>query len=131
MYNNLGWTYYEQGKYEHALEYFQKTHQWQQKHGTARETRIAYWCVGRTQRSLQRTMEALTLQQELLTEWEKSGEEQDGYVFEEIAECLSTLEQASESRSYFAQAYVLLSQDLWLATQEKERLQRLKQLGEE
>src|SRR5258708_3583712 len=99
--------------------------------GTAREIRIAWWCVGRILRSLQRTTEALALQQELLAAWEKGKEEQDGYVFEEIAECLLVLERASESRPYFAQAYALLSQDLWLVAQAKERLQRLKQLGEE
>jgi tetratricopeptide (TPR) repeat protein len=131
LFNNLGWTYHDHGEYERALECFQKALQWQKEHGTAREIRIACWCVGRTQRSLQHTTEALALQQELLAEWEKSKEEQDGYVFEEIAECLFALKRASESRPYFAQAYALLSQNPWLVAQEKERLQRLKQLGEE
>jgi hypothetical protein len=101
-----------------------------QERGTAREVRIARWCVGRALRSLQRKAEALALQQELLAEWEKSEEEQDGYVFEEIAECLLILGRAAESQPYFAQAYVLLSQDTWLVAQEKERLERLKQSGE-
>ena len=131
LYNNLGWAYHEQGDYERALECFQQALQWQQEHGTAREIRIARWCVGRTLRSLQHTTEALALQQELLAAWEKSNEEQDGYVFEEIAECLFVLGRASESRPYFTQAYTLLSQDPWLVAQESERLRRLKQLGEE
>lgn len=131
LYNNLGWTYHDQGAYQRALEYFQQAFAWQQEHGTTREVRIARWCVGRALRSLQRTTEALALQQELLAEWEKSAEEQDGYVFEEIAECLLTLGRAAESRSYFARAYALLSQDIWLVAQENERLQRLKQLSEE
>jgi tetratricopeptide (TPR) repeat protein len=131
LYNNLGWTYHEQGEYERALECFQKALQWQQEYGTIRERSIACWCVGRTLRSLQRTAEALALQQELLAAWEKSTEEQDGYVFEEIAECLLALGRASESRPYFARAYAWLSQDLWLAAEEKERLERLERLGEE
>ncbi|HZR40974.1 MAG TPA: tetratricopeptide repeat protein [Ktedonobacteraceae bacterium] len=131
LYNNLGWTYHDQGEYERALEYFQKALQWQQAHGTAREIRIARWCIGRTLRSLQRTAEALALQQELLAEWEKSGEEQDGYVFEELAECLLILGRTSESQPYFAQAYDKLCQDPWLVAQEKERLHRLKQLSQE
>ena len=61
----------------------------------------------------------------------ESEEEQDGYVFEEIAECLLILGRAAESQPYFAQAYALLSQDIWLVAQEKERLEHLKQLGEE
>ena len=104
LYNNLGWTYHDQGTYERALDYFQKALAWQQERGTAREVRIARWCVGRTLRSLQRATEALALQQELLAEWEKSEEEQDGYVFEEIAQCLLMLGRAAESRPYFAQA---------------------------
>jgi tetratricopeptide (TPR) repeat protein len=129
LYNNLGWTYHDQGAYERALEYFQKAQQWQQEHGTPRERRIARWCVGRTLRSLQRITEALALQQELLAEWEQSTEEQDGYVFEEMAECLLLLGRIAESQSYFAQAYAQLCQDRWLVAQESERLHRLKQLG--
>lgn len=131
LYNNLGWAYHDQGDYGRALDYFQQALACQQEHGTARERRIAQWCVARTLRSLQRTTEALALQQALLAEWEQSGEEQDGYVSEEIAECLLALGWSAESRPYFAQAYALLSQDIWLVAQEKERLERLKQLGEQ
>ena len=131
LYNNLGWAYHEQGVYERALEYFQKALAWQQEHGMAREQRIARWCIGRTLRSLQRTTEALALQEELLAAWEASGEQQDGYVFEELAECLLALGRSDESRSYFAQAYEALRQDSWLVAQEGPRLQRLKQLSEE
>lgn len=130
LYNNLGWTYHDQGEYERALEYFQEALQWQQEHGSAREVRIARWCIGRTLRSLQRATEALALQEDLLAEWEKSEEEQDGYVFEEIAECLFVLGRAAESQPYFAKAYARLRRDSWLVVQEKERLERLKQLGE-
>lgn len=134
LYNNLGWVYHDQGEYERALEYFQQALQWQQENGKAREVRIARWCLGRVLRSLQRTTEALALQEELLAEWEKSEEEPDGYIFEEIAECLLVLGRTAESQPYFAQAYARLHhhQDIWLVAQdpEKERLERLKQLGE-
>ena len=134
LYNNLGWTYHDQGEYERALEYFQKALQWQQEHGNAREVLIARWCIGRTLRSLQRASEALALQEDLLAEWEKSEEEPDGYIFEEIAECLLVLGRTAESQPYFAQAYARLHhhQDIWLVAQDpqKERLERLKQLGE-
>ncbi|HLJ34962.1 MAG TPA: tetratricopeptide repeat protein [Ktedonobacteraceae bacterium] len=129
MYNNLGWTYHEQGEYEHALTSFQQAEEWQQEHGNARERRIARWCIGRTLRSLHRITEALALQQDLLTAWKQDNEEPDGYVFEEIAECLYALGQITESRPYFAQANTLLSQDQWLVAQESARLQRLQQLS--
>ena len=134
LYNNLGWTYHDHGEYERALDYFQQALHWQQEHGNARKVRIARWCLGRTLRSLQRASEALALQEDLLAEWEKSEEEPDGYIFEEIAECLLILGRTAESQAYFAQAYARLRQhqDIWLVAQDpqKERLERLKRLGE-
>ena len=92
------------------------------------ETRIAKWTVARTLRSMNRFEEALSHQRELEREFEFTAEE-DGYVFEEIGECLLGLNRLDEARSYFATAYLLLSKDEWLAQKESERLQRLKQLG--
>jgi tetratricopeptide (TPR) repeat protein len=131
LYNNIGWSYHDTGRYNEALDAFQKALDVRQTTGPDREIRIARWCVGRALRSLQRYDEALALQQGLLAEWERSGEQQDGYVDEEIAECLLALGQQAESRPYFAQAYAALSNDLWLARNEPERLQRLNDLGQE
>jgi hypothetical protein len=68
------------------------------------------------------------MQQELERDWEKRGE-QDGFVYEEIAECLLTLNRKEEARKYFAIAYQNLSKDPWLSRDEPERLERLKRLG--
>ena len=62
--------------------------------------------------------------------WEADGVERDGFVFEEIGECLLLLNRAEEARRYFFKAYEILSQDTWLAEGEPERLARLKLLGE-
>jgi tetratricopeptide (TPR) repeat protein len=91
LYNNMGWTYHDLGDYERALDLFQKAVQFRKAQGKIREIRIARWCVGRALRSLQRYQEALSIQQELYEEWACGGEEQDGYVAEEIAECLTGL----------------------------------------
>lgn len=131
LYNNMGWTSHDQGDYERALDLFQKAVQCRKEQGKRRDILSARWCVGRVLRSLQRYQEALSIQRELFEEWASSGEEQDGYIAEEIAECLLALGQATESRPYFTQAYNLLSQDIWLVADAPERLQRLKQLGEE
>ena len=56
--------------------------------------------------------------------------EVDGYVFEELGECLLLRGEADEARSYFARAYAALSKDAWLETNEPDRLARLKQLGD-
>jgi tetratricopeptide (TPR) repeat protein len=129
LYNNTGWSYHNLGKYAEALVIFEKAEAWQRSQGKAYETRIAQWCVGRTLRSLGLVEEALSKQMALKHEWEADGPEKDGFVYEEIGECLLLLNRAEESRRYFSKAYEILSQDTWLAEQEPNRLSRLKTLG--
>ena len=128
LYNNTGWSYHDLGDYESALDLFQKAEAWQRSNGRVNETRIANWTVARTLRSMNRIEEALSHQMELEKEFVSTNEE-DGYVFEEIGECLLALNRSDEARPYFARAYTLLFQDVWLAEKESQRLQRLKQLG--
>ncbi len=129
LYNNLGWTYSDMGNYAQALACFQEALAWREQRGPAREIRIARWNVGRALRMVSRYDEALALQQALLAEWEASGEAQDGYVFEEVGECLRALGRAEESRPYFTQAYELLARDEWLRDHDPERLARMQELG--
>jgi hypothetical protein len=53
----------------------------------------------------------------------------NGFVFEEIGECLLALQRGEEAKPYFAKAYEVLSQDVWLVKNEPDRITRLKQLG--
>ncbi|MCY3556871.1 MAG: tetratricopeptide repeat protein [Gemmatimonadetes bacterium] len=129
LYNNTGWTYHDAGEYEMALELFEKGLAWRTERDNPQATRIAKWTVGRAKRSLGRIEEALAVQQSLLVEHEADGTS-DGYVFEEIAECLLTLERPDEARPYFGRAYQELSEDGWLTENESERLARLKRLGD-
>jgi tetratricopeptide (TPR) repeat protein len=128
LYNNLGWSYHDMGDYGSALKIFERGEAWQRAKGRVNETRIASWCVARTLRSLGRTEEALARQMALKEEIESAGES-DGYVFEEIGECLLALNRAEEARSYFLRAYELLSRDPWLVEKDPERLARLKEFS--
>jgi tetratricopeptide (TPR) repeat protein len=130
LYNNTGWTYHDMGNYEEALELFEKALAWNREYGTERSVRIARWTIARTNRSLGRVEEALAAQKELESEIEEKGLEADGYVFEEIAECLLLLERGDEARVYFARAYEQLSRDQWLMANQPERLERLRELSE-
>jgi tetratricopeptide (TPR) repeat protein len=130
LYNNIGWDYHAQGQYERALEAFHKALKWQLVRGGPREILIAKWCVARALRSRGQVEEALRRQQALEENWKPLGES-DGYVEEELGECLLTLNRPEEARPYFAQAYAKLSQDAWLVATEPARLERLKRLGEE
>lgn len=127
LYNNLGWTYHDMGDFAQALAIFEKAVAWREAvHPDQPETiRIAKWCVGRTLRSLDRLEEALALQQVILAEYQGVGKT-DGFVYEELGECLLALNREAEARPYFAQAYAELSQLDWL---ESERVARLQQLG--
>ncbi len=127
LYNNIGWSHHELGEFEAALDYFQKGLEFRQEKEQARETEIARWTVARCLRSLGRTNESLKMQEQLLAEVGPKG---DGYIHEEIGECLLALGRDEEAPPHFARAYELLSKDQWLASNESERLARLKELGD-
>ena len=77
--------------------------------------------MARCLRSLGRTDEALTRQQALHAEHTALGT-RDGFVLEELGECLLALGRGDEARPYFAQAHTELSQDAWLAEAEPARM---------
>lgn len=112
LYNNMGWTHHDQGNYEKALEMFQQALIFRE--GNPRQIQIARWCIARTLRSLNRVEEALAIQRELNPE--------DGFVVEEIAECLLALGDETAALPYFKQAYEKLSE----AGLAEARLERLK-----
>jgi len=128
LYNNIGWTYHDLGEDERALAIFQKALAWRVEQGQVAEIRIARWSVARILRALQRTEEALGIQQNLHAELTQSGAS-DGYVEEEIGECLLRLDRPAAAQAYFAAAYHSLAADAWLAENEPDRLARLRTLG--
>jgi tetratricopeptide (TPR) repeat protein len=137
LYNNIGWDYHDQGEYAKALESLQKAWDWHQerdrKRGAeepSRYTRIAKWSVAKQLRMLGRTGEALAMQNELLAEWKAVGEE-DGFVHEEVAECLLVLGRSGEAKPHLQKAYVLLKDVSWLVDSEPERIERLENLAGE
>jgi len=127
--NNTGWTYHDNGDYETALGLFERNVRWHTEMNTTEGLMIAKWCVARTLRSLGRIEEALQAQRTLAEERIDRGLPPSGYVAEELGECLLATGKAEEATEHFAQAYTLLSNDPWLATNEPERLARLNALG--
>jgi tetratricopeptide (TPR) repeat protein len=128
LYNNAGWSRHDAGDFEAALELFRRALAAREAEGKDGPVRVARWCVARALRSLGRADEALDLQRRLLAEWEASGSV-DGYVHEEIAECLLAKGRGKEARPHFAAAHAALSGDRWLARDEPDRLERLRRLG--
>ena len=129
LYNNTGWTYHDMEDYENALGMFERALDWNREHGKEENVRIARWTVARTYRSMGRVEDALTIQKDLERELEAKGLASDGYVFEEVGECLLLQGKNDEAKPYFAKAYDLLSQDRWLVANQADRLARLKELS--
>jgi tetratricopeptide (TPR) repeat protein len=129
LYNNIGWTYHDLGQYEKALELFEKSLAWRTAEKDEYGTRIARWTIGRAYRSLGRIEEALKIHLALEREIRDRGLEEDGYVFEELAECFVLKGEERKARIYAAKAYDLLSRDPWLAEHATERLERLREIG--
>lgn len=127
LYNNIGWTYHAMGEYEQALAIFERTLAYYEteKPEQVRNIRIAKWSIGHTLRSLKQVDEALAIQQALAAEHEAAGDEPDGFVFEELAECYLLLGDEDTARPYFGRAHELLSQLDWFVRSNPERLNRM------
>ena len=142
LWNNVGWGRFEGDDHGGALAAFESALAARREQGTAKETRIAEWCVARALRALGRVEEALAIQQRLASEWAAAGQA-DVFVGEEIGECLLALGRESEARPYFAHAAEslaadatiakqepeLLAADATIAAQEPERIHRLRRLA--
>jgi len=124
--NNLGWTYHKLGRYGEALALFEQQVPYFEQLGRPDRARIARYSIAKTVRMLGRVEEALAMQRDLLA----TATEPDGYVHEEIAECLLALGRADEGRGHFARAYDLLKADPWFPPDETARLERMRQLSE-
>lgn len=128
LYNNIGWTYYEAGRFDEALDVFQKAVQHRIDAGKPRPLRVAHYAVGKTLRALKKYDEALAIQQQQLAAAEAAGEP-DGFINEEIGECLLAKEQPEQAKPHLHKAFELLSKDEWLMEKEPQRIARLRELS--
>jgi tetratricopeptide (TPR) repeat protein len=128
LYNNVGWTLFDQGDYPGALDMFEKSRDFFVAQNKAAQTRIAKWSVARAKRSLGRYEEALSEQRALEAELKAIGEE-DGFVYEELGELLLQRGDADAAKDYFGRAYDLLAKDTWFPENEPARMARMKELG--
>ena len=130
LYNNLGWGYFDLEDYAAALAAHRKGEAFFAGRDESERLRIARWSVAKQLRFLDRCSEALEINTALEQEWRDAGD-QDGYVYEELGECLYALGKANQARAQFARAHALLSADSWLVANEPDRLARLERLAGE
>jgi tetratricopeptide (TPR) repeat protein len=88
--NNLGWTLFERGDLEDALEVFEQALAARVQQGKLIEIQVARWCIARTLRGFGRFDEALAIQEALAAEHALAGTS-DPYVQEELAKLESVL----------------------------------------
>jgi len=128
--NNIGWSYFDMEDYDKAITSFEKSLVWEESKNNDGKARIAKWSIAKCKRMKGNVEGGLSDFMALEKEIEAAGADPDGYVYEEIGECLLTLKQKDKSVDYFARAYDLLSKDIWMQKNEAKRLERLKQLSE-
>ena len=128
LYHNIGWTYFERSDHGTALDYWQKALAVREASNDASRLKVARWTVARGYRALGRLDDAERMQRELADENAKAGEE-DGYVYEELAEIAVARGDRSAASPWASKAYALLREDAWLAATEPARLKRLAELG--
>jgi tetratricopeptide (TPR) repeat protein len=121
LYHNLAWARHDGGDPAAALDLFQMALAAREAEGDAKKIHVARWSVARALRSLGRLEEALSIQRRLLAEGTP-----DGYVHEEIAECLLARGEELEAALHFGAAYQALCSDPWFRRDEPDRLERMR-----
>jgi tetratricopeptide (TPR) repeat protein len=106
--NNLGWDHHDAGRFAEALECFERALDVRRESADAEATHVAAWAVARALRSLERYEDALSRQRQLAA---TAAGVDDGYVHEEMGECLLALGRAEEATAAFARAHALLGTD--------------------
>lgn len=126
LHNNIGWHYFETGRFEEALEAFRQGVK-AREGGGARELRIAHYTVIRTLRALGRLDEAITLGEKVIAAADAAGETAP-FVYEELAECHADRD-ALRSMHYAERALAVLADNAHFMNNEADRLARLQQLA--
>jgi tetratricopeptide (TPR) repeat protein len=105
--NNMGWACHEAGDDDVAIALFTQSRDAFLADGRVDRARVARWSIARCLRSRGDVEEALDAQQVLLAELDALGKT-DGYVLQEIAECLVALGREDEAQPLFARARAAL-----------------------
>jgi tetratricopeptide (TPR) repeat protein len=126
--SNMGWARHAAGDDDGAISLFELARDEWLADGRTGRAQIARWSIARCLRSRGDVRAALQEQELLLAELDAVGET-DGYVHEEVGECLLALGRPDDARASFARAWSVLREDPHLRADEPERLARLERLA--
>lgn len=123
LYNNTGWSLFDLGRLQEALELFVKARAQREANAQVEQERIARWCIARCLREMGQADEATKMQIQLLEEDPESG-----FVHEELAELYSLAGEIKASSAHARRALEKLEADVWFSESNPERLDRLREL---
>ncbi len=127
LYNNLGEAYAANDDFENALATFRKLVALDVEKGKEPNV-FAQKDVAKMLRLLRRYKDAMAILIPMEAALRMSNSS-NGYVHEEIAECLLAMGDDKGAREHFARAYDLQKADDWVQKHEAKRLKRLRELG--
>ena len=130
-YNNIGWTYHQQGDHAKSLQWLEKAREFYDSPQNKNEKYkfIAHWAVAKLLRLNNRNAEALAIQEKLEADME-AKDDIDGFVYEELGELTLAQNRPDLARPYFAKAYEQLKNVLWLTRTEPSRVERIAKMAD-
>jgi tetratricopeptide (TPR) repeat protein len=133
LYNNIGYAYLEQEKYDAAMGSFRKLLDFCRERGDDDFANIARWFIAKVNRLQGRIDEAISQQLELEAKAADAGKP-SAYTYEELGECYLASDEDDNRRAAFQKAYELFTTDsqyAFIAKFEAGRLERIKMLSAE
>lgn len=118
--NNLGWTSFEEEKFDEAVDWFARALEQREKYGNPTAIQIAKWCLARGLRAKGDLEQALEIQTKL------AEEGADGFVYEELGEILYAQGRVDEAKPHFRRALEQLEPQFGA---DSEKIKRLKSLA--
>lgn len=126
--NNLGWTYYEAGEYDLALDAFSKALDAREQAGDEPSIQIAHYAVAKALRALGRPQEAIA-HLEPAVAWAESQGAPDGWFHEELAEAYAAVGRGAEAGEQAGLALPLLESADPSFADNPDRVARLRSLA--
>jgi len=128
--SNLGRKLVDRGRFGEALRTFEEALSVAEARSLSADViRDARRDIASVHRSAGDPERALAILRGLEEEVAATDPREDGYVLEEIAECLYALGRTDEARPYFAKAYARHEHDPWFPPTDPARLERIRKLG--
>jgi tetratricopeptide (TPR) repeat protein len=130
LYNNLGWSYYDTGAYQEALDAFRlQVVARERDPGLGQTLEIARYALGKAFRALGRSDEAVPLLEGAVA-WADGEGAPDGWFHEELAEEYAALGRDADATEQARLAIPLLERDDPSFPTDEERVGRLRVLAQ-